>query len=419
VIVNLDVHSLDLSGMDALFSEREVWAAITDMPADRALGPDCFTGAFYRSAWPIIKTDIMWAINSFTSSTRRSFRCLNNAFIVLLPKTDAPVAANDYRPITLIHSFAKLVSKLMANRLAPSLPRLVGINQSAFIKGRYILDNYKYVQRAAVLFRKRKISKILLKVDISKAFDTLSWPFLIEILHARGFSNRWCEWISIFMSTATSRVLLNRCPGKPIQHRRGVRQGDPLSPMLFIVAMDMMNRIFRAAVNTCVLEQGIHAAQRHISLYADDAIIFASPTRREGRAIAWLLDIFGGASGLRTNISKCSITPIFGDDDGVLEFQQELPCQIQQFPIKYLGVPLSTDPLPRGAVRPIVNKVAAKLVPWHGSLMSKSGRLIVVKSVASAVPIYTIMANDLPAWAADEIDPLRRNFFWAGGDEST
>jgi hypothetical protein len=66
-----------------------------------------------------------------------------------------------------------------------------------------------------------------------------------------------------------------------------------------------------------------------------------------------------------------SITPIFGDDDGVLEFQQELPCQIQQFPIKYLGVPLSTDPLPRGAVCPIVNKVAAKLVLWHGSLMSK------------------------------------------------
>jgi hypothetical protein len=80
--------------------------------------------------------------------------------------------------------------------------------------------------------------------------------------------------------------------------------------MLFIVAMDMMDRIFRAAVNTCVLEQGIHAAQHHISLYADDAIIFASPTRREGRAIAWLLDIFGGASGLRTNISKCSITPV-------------------------------------------------------------------------------------------------------------
>jgi hypothetical protein len=100
--------------------------------------------------------------------------------------------------------------------------------------------------------------------------------------------------------------------------------------MLFIVAMDMMDRIFRAAVNAGMLEQGIHAAQRHCSL-SDNAIIFASPTRREGRAIAWLLDIFGGASGLRTNISKCSITPIFGDDDGVLEFQQELPCQIQQF----------------------------------------------------------------------------------------
>lgn len=92
--------------------------------------------------------------------------------------------ARDYRPITLVHSFAKLVSKLLANRLAPRLQELVGKNQSAFIKRRSILDNYKYVQRAAVLLRKRKIPKLLLKLDISKAFDTVSWPFLLEVLQA-------------------------------------------------------------------------------------------------------------------------------------------------------------------------------------------------------------------------------------------
>lgn len=237
----LDILPVDMPHLTEPFTEHEVRAVIQDLPADRAPGPDGFTGAFYKSAWHIIKGDIMWAINSFRYSPRQSFRCLNNAYITLLPKIQNPKEAKDYRPIMLIHSFAKLLSKLLANRLAPYLPALVGHNQSAFIKRRSILDNYKYVQRAAVLLRKKKIPKLLLKLDISKAFDTISWPFLLEVLQARGFSSQWCDWIAILMSTASSRVLLNGCPGAPFPHSRGVRQGDPLSPMLFIVAMDVLD----------------------------------------------------------------------------------------------------------------------------------------------------------------------------------
>jgi len=420
--INLDtlnLPALDLSGLDAPFSEEEVWAAVRDMPSDRAPGPDGFTGAFYQTAWPIIRSDIMWAVNSFHSSARSSFRCLNNALLVLLPKIPVPKEARDYRPITLVHSFAKLLSKLLANRLSASLPRLVGDNQSAFIRGRSILDNFKYVQRASVMLRRKKIPKALVKLDISKAFDTLSWPFLLEVLQARGFSNRWCSWIATLLSTASSKVLLNGSPGQPIQHCRGVRQGDPLSPMLFIIAMDVLDRLFRKALAENILQPcGTEAIKHSCSFYADDVILFATPTAREGRAIARLLDIFGKASGLHANLLKCSITPIFGEATCFTELQCELPCQIQHFPTKYLGAPLSVKSLPKSAIRPVIEKVASKLTPWHGTLMNKSGRLIIVKSVASAVPIYLIMANFLPAWAIEEIDAIRRNFLWAGGDQS-
>lgn len=154
------------------------------------------------------------------------------------------------------------------------------------------------------------------------------------------------------------------------------------------------------------------------SFYADDIILFATPSRTEGRAIARLLSVFGTASGLQVNLQKCSITPIFGNQEDIEAFQGEFPCQVQQFPIRYLGVPLSTKRLSRACIRPVIEKVAAKLTPWHGKLMNKSGRLIVVKSVASAIPIYTIMANNLPAWAIEEIDSLRRNFLWVGGEQS-
>jgi hypothetical protein len=138
----------------------------------------------------------MAAINALLFGDNRAFHCLNSALIVLLPKWADASAPADYRPITMIHSIAKLVSKILALRLAPRMDDLVSANQNAFIRGRSIHDNYKFIQRAAVLYRKRKIPRILLKLDISKAFDTLSWLFLLDVMQALGFGNTWRRWIT-------------------------------------------------------------------------------------------------------------------------------------------------------------------------------------------------------------------------------
>ena len=107
---------------------------------------------------------------------------LNNALITLLRKKVGASSLSNFRPITMIHSFAKLISKVLLMQLTPRLADMLSRNQNAFIRTHSIHDNYKYVQRAAVLIRKRKIPMLLLKLDISKEFDTLSWPFLMEVL---------------------------------------------------------------------------------------------------------------------------------------------------------------------------------------------------------------------------------------------
>ena len=225
------------------FTEEEIWAAIKDWPSDRAPGLDGFTGAFYKSSWNTIKGDILAAFQAFHPGNGGGFAGLNNGLIVLLPKRQGAAWPGDFRPIAMIHSFGKLVSKVLASRLAPHMKYLVPVNQTAFIRGRSILDSFKYVQGAGALYRKKKIPKVLLKLDISKAFDTLSWAFLLDVLQALGFSSRRRDWIAILVASASSRVLVNGVPGPKIIHRRGVRQGDSLSPLLFVLAMDCLNRL--------------------------------------------------------------------------------------------------------------------------------------------------------------------------------
>lgn len=147
---------------------------IKDLAMDKAPGPDGFTGRFYKSCWPIIKTDIMQAIGALHGGDSRKLHLLNSAYMVLIPKTEEAVHVADYRPISLVHNFAKLITKIMANRLAAKLNSLVAVNQSAFIKGRCIHDKFLLVQQMAKLLHNQKQPRVMFKLDITKAFDTVS-----------------------------------------------------------------------------------------------------------------------------------------------------------------------------------------------------------------------------------------------------
>jgi hypothetical protein len=142
----LGLPSHDLAALEAPFSEKEVWETIKQMPSDKALGPDGFIGGFYKACWNIINQDIMVAMSVVWSRKFRSFDKLNNVFITLIPKTAGATQVKDFRPISLVHSFVKLVTKVLANRLAGKLNDMVSPIQSAFMKGRFIQDNFMLVQ---------------------------------------------------------------------------------------------------------------------------------------------------------------------------------------------------------------------------------------------------------------------------------
>jgi hypothetical protein len=144
----------------------------------------------------------------------------------------------------------------------------------------------------------------LLKIDIAKAFDTVSWPFLLEVLQHMGFAQRWRDWISIILATASTKILLNGRPGRRICHARGLHQGYPLSPILFVLTMEVLNHFLKWVEQQQLLTPLHDSVGNRTSLYADDLVLFVVPNVRDLQVIKAVLTIFGLASSLFSNLDK-------------------------------------------------------------------------------------------------------------------
>jgi len=200
----LNIPHLDLAELEVPFTEEEIWKTICSLPSNKAPGPDGFTGNFYKACWSVIKVDVMAAVSAVWGRKFGNFNLLNSAYITLIPKNVDASHVKDFRPISLVHSFATLITKLLANRLAGRLDHMVSPNQNAFIKGRFIQDNFMLVQQTARYLHQQKQARVLLKLDITKAFDSVSWPFLLEVLRKLGFGQIWCDIVSGLLSSSST-----------------------------------------------------------------------------------------------------------------------------------------------------------------------------------------------------------------------
>nr|CAD1817348.1 unnamed protein product [Ananas comosus var. bracteatus] len=267
-----------------------------DIPAKRAyigLALPGEPGSWQRE----IKDDIMEVFASFYDGSC-NLSAMNCSWICPIPKKTDVISAKDLRPISLVHSLPKLISKVLAGRLQSFMDCLINPFQTAFIKGRYILDNFLTAHILTHHLQSSKQQAALFKIDFDRAFDHISWQFLFELLQARGFGDRWISWIASLLQSSSTAVLLNGAAGTLFACKRGLRQGDPLSPLLFILAVDVLFRLINlSSASNFLPNVGIGEVKLHTLQFADDMLLFFDGTSRSAAVIKLLLDAFCDYSG--------------------------------------------------------------------------------------------------------------------------
>ncbi|GKA71899.1 RNA-directed DNA polymerase, eukaryota, reverse transcriptase zinc-binding domain protein [Tanacetum coccineum] len=386
--------------LDSTVSVSEIKSAIWDCGSDKSPGPDGFTFAFYKEFWNTIQNDVVDFVQQFFSSGNIPRGC-NTSFITLIPKIPNPLVISDFRPISLIGAQYKIIAKILANRLARVIDSIISQEQSAFIKHRQILDGPLIVNEVIQWCKNKKSKLMVFKIDFEKAFDSISWDFLFQVMCFMGFSKTWIKWIAGCLNSASSSILINGSPTQEFNIYRGLRQGDPLSPFLFIIAMEGLHVAMEDAM-TAGLYNGFKINSLNLShlFFADDALFIGEWSHNNVKSLVAILDCFHKVSGLKINYHKSKLFGVGVSFEEVNSLASITGCNALVSPFNYLGLPIDCNMTLIKSWDPICDKFTKRLSKWKASCILRIGGRANphhrIRSWSNWVPYFLLLSALFP-----------------------
>jgi hypothetical protein len=256
------------------------------------------------------------------------------------------------------------------------------------------------------------------KLDFAKAFDTIEHSAILHMLVVLGFPSKWIQWVEAILSSGSASVLLNGVPGKNFTCKRGVRQGDPLSPLLFVLAAEILQYVINGLKDKGILRLPIPqpSADFPVVQYADDTLLVMQADAKQLFCLKAILNTFASSTGLKVNFSKSMIVPINVSTEKTKILAGTLGCQIGSLPFTYLGLPLGTTKPRIEEFAPLLDRVERKLSACS-TLLSYSGRVEYINAVITPTVTYAMCTFKLHKGVIHDIDRIRKQCLWRGNSE--
>ncbi|GAU34591.1 hypothetical protein TSUD_15060 [Trifolium subterraneum] len=374
--------SLQSENLIRPFSADEVWSVVAESDGNKSPGPDGFNFAFLKGSWEVISNDVLAFMHEFHSSTLLP-KAFSSYFVTLIPKILNPQSLGDFRPISLLGCFYKLVAKVLTKRLSTVMDSLTSKNQSAFLKGRLLVDGVLAINEVVDWVKKTKKECLVFKVDFEKAYDSVSWSFLEYMLRRFGFDGKWRSWIKACVFSGSLSVLVNGSPTEQIDICKGLKQGDPLAPFLFILVAEGLGALMKKAVGLGFYK-GVQlsnsgAIMSHLQ-YADDTLFIGETCVENLWTTKAILRWFELISGLKVNFFK---SKLYGINEGgafVNSAASFLNCKVGKLPFIYLGLPVGANPRRVATWNPVLEVLQKRLASWKNKYVSLGGRVVLLNS---------------------------------------
>ena len=386
----------------------ELTRALKSMRNNKSPGPDGIITEFYKIYWKDLGKHLSEIFRvGFETENLPYSQYL--AIIILIYKKGDRNDIKNWRPISLLNTDVKILSKVLATRLKRALPEIINVDQKGCIEGRFIGQNIRLVED---ILETHDDDEILLLIDQEKAFDRVEWSWLNKVLHRYGVGDNFIKWIKIIYASMKSAVLTNGILSSYFDISRGIRQGDSLSALLYVIQAEPLAEYIRRngqLEGIKIKTEGGHEKNVRCCQYVDDTVFFLNNPSEIDKYLA-IMDKFGLASGSRIN--KMKTIGLAVNRETVETHQGEI--QLTLGPEKILGVPLGKNCSHDKFWNELIEKTQKQLYIWKSRNLSYDGKVHLIKSLGVSRFMYACEMKTIDTKYIQKIDRMLWDFLWSG-----